>query len=395
MLTFLSRLFIKNHTAYSDKRVRHAYGMLCSAMGIFLNLFVSIFKFIAGTISGSIAITADAFNNMADAGSSIITMIGFKLADKKPDPDHPFGHGRMEYISGLIVALAIILMGFELLTGSIEKITSSQATTFSWLSVAILSVSIIIKIYMAFYNRSIGKKINSGAMKATATDCLSDCISTAVVLASTFVAHFTGWNIDGWCGLLVSLLVMYAGVGAVKETFTPLLGQPPEPKFVQEIEKIVLANPAVVGIHDLVVHDYGPGRRIISVHAEVPANANILEMHDAIDLVEKQLSAELNCLATIHMDPIATDDEFTLSLKMHVEKIVKEADSQLSIHDFRVVAGPTHVNLIFDVVVKPDGCPMSNADLIKYLSQKIHEYGETLNDGKDYFAVIQIDMAYV
>lgn len=394
MINFLSKIFIKNHTNYNDGKVRHAYGMLCSAMGIILNLFISIFKFIAGTISGSIAITADAFNNIADAGSSIITMIGFKLADKKPDPDHPFGHGRMEYISGLIVALAIILMGFELLTGAIEKIISGATTTFSWLSMLILAVSILVKIYMSMFNRNIGKKINSSAMKATATDCLSDCISTTVVLASTLIAHFLGWNIDGWCGLIVSLLVMYAGIVAVKETFTPLLGQPPELEFVQEIEKIILSNPAAVGIHDLVVHDYGPGRRIISVHVEVPASANILEMHDAIDLIEKQLNTELKCIATIHMDPIATDDATTLALKEQVIRIVTEVDPQLSIHDFRIVAGPTHINIIFDTVV-PHEFSMTNADLVKFLSQKIHEYGETLRNGREYFAIIHVDMAYV
>lgn len=387
MLTLLIKFFIKNYTDTSSPKVRQSYGVLCGAMGIVFNILLFIGKFIAGTISHSIAITADAFNNLSDAGSSIITLIGFKMAGQKPDRDHPFGHGRIEYISGLLVSMVILFMALELIQSSVVKIITPAEPSFSPLVVVILLASILVKCYMAFYNYRISAKIDSAAMKATATDSLSDTIATTVVLLSTLIYAFTGIVIDGYCGVIVGLFILYAGINAAKDTVSPLLGQAPDPDFVQKINDIVMSHEKVMGIHDLMVHNYGPGRVLISLHAEVPSDGDILAMHDMIDLIEHQLRDTLQCSAVIHMDPICINDEETNRLKAEVENYLREISSELSMHDFRIVKGPTHTNIIFDVVA-PYRFKMSDNEIITTVTDKIR------NDNPNYYTVIEVDKKY-
>lgn len=324
MVSILSKLFIKDYENTSDAKVRQAYGMLCGAVGIVLNACLFLLKFIAGQLSGSIAITADAFNNLSDAGSSIITLVGFKMAGQKPDSHHPFGHGRIEYISGLLVSVIILFMGTELFRSSVGKILHPEPVEAGTLVLAILIVSICVKLYMFLYNRTISRRIDSAAMMATAKDSISDSISTLAVLVTTLLAFFSGIQADGWCGILVALFVLWTGIGAMKDTISPLLGQPPEPEFVKRIEDIIMEykGQGVLGIHDLVVHNYGPGRVMLSVHVEVPSTGNILELHDMIDLIEHRLSNDLNCSAVIHMDPVCVDDELTNRIKERIAGII-------------------------------------------------------------------------
>ena len=368
MVTLLAKIFIKDAEDTSSPKVRQAYGVLTGVVGILLNVLLFAGKFIAGTLSKSISITADAFNNLSDAGSSFVTLIGFKLAGAKPDPEHPFGHGRIEYVSGLVVSGAILLMAFELIKDSIDKIIHPQTVDFSALAAGILVVSILVKIYMYLYNSSISKKIDSAAMKATATDSLSDTMATTVVLIASIVGHYTGLKIDGYCGVLVGLFIFYAGFSAAKETLDPLLGQPPEEEFVEQIEEIVMSYELVQGIHDLVVHDYGPGRVMISLHAEVPAEEDILEIHDMIDVIENDLADKLNCEAVIHMDPLVTKDERVNELKRTIREVVDSLEGDVSMHDFRTVIGPTHTNMMFDVVL-PFGYSMTD-EMVKEEIQK-------------------------
>lgn len=391
MITLLSRIFIKKRHDYADPKVRGAYGVLCGAVGILLNILLFTGKLIAGGIARSVAITADAFNNLSDAGSSIISMLGFKLASQKPDTEHPFGHGRFEYIAGLLVSAAIILMGFELLKSSIQKIIHPEPTEFSILVVVILCVSVAVKLYMFFYNRRIGKRIKSPALAATAGDSLSDSVATSVVLIATIVGHFTGLMIDGWCGALVSLFVLYSGVKAMRETIAPLLGQTPEPEFVQKIEDIVTSYDRIAGIHDLVIHDYGPGRRMVSLHAEVPMTADddVFDVHDIIDNAERRLREELGCDATIHLDPVAAGDEQTALLKAEMTAALHGIDPALMLHDFRIVPGPTHTNMIFDVVV-----PFDFSMTPEQVKAKVEAAAEKMEGGK-YYAVVTIDRPFV
>lgn len=389
MVSLLAGLLIKDHKNITDFKVRQSYGMLCGGVGIFLNVLLFAGKAIAGFLSGSIAITADAFNNLSDAGSSVITLAGFKMAGQKPDHDHPFGHGRIEYISGLMVAFVILMMAFELLKSSIDKILHPVEVDASPVIIGILVVSILVKIYMFLYNRAVGKKIDSAAMQATAKDSLSDAVATFVVLITTLLAKHTGLMIDGYCGLVVVLFVFWAGISAAKDTISPLLGQPPEPEFVQKIEDIIMSyeDQGVIGIHDLVVHNYGPGRVMLSVHVEVPSSGDILVLHDMIDLIEHRLARELECSAVIHMDPVCVDDEVTNELKEKVAQIIQRMDGNVTFHDFRIVHGPTHTNLIFDVVV-PYDYSMSDGEVMAYLQKEISAL-----DAK-YFAVIEVDKAY-
>lgn len=388
MIEFLARVFIRHRDGLSPSALRQAYGQLCGAVGIGLNLLLFAGKLFAGTISGSIAITADAFNNLSDAGSSLVTLLGFRLAGRKPDPEHPFGHGRMEYISGLAVAGLILLMGVELGKSSLKKILSPEEIVSSPLVLAILAVSVAVKLYMFYYNRSIGKKIKSAAMSATATDSLSDAVSTTAVLIATLVGQLTGLNIDGWVGLLVALFILFSAYKAAKETLSPLLGQTPDPEFVERIEQIVLSYPEVLNIHDLIVHDYGPGRVMISLHAEVSADGDLLQLHDVIDNAEHRLKKELGCMAVIHMDPIITNDAHTDALRMAVAEKVKAIDPRLTIHDFRTVSGPTHTNLIFDVVV-PYDVKLTADEVRRRIGALVKELDE------NYFAVVQVDNSYV
>lgn len=387
MISFLARFFCKPE-GRTPSQLRTAYGILCGAVGIGLNLLLFAGKFFAGTLSGSIAITADAFNNLSDAGSSVVTLLGFRLAGRKPDPEHPFGHGRMEYISGLAVAGLILLMGVELGKSSLKKILSPEEIVSSPLVLAILAVSVAVKLYMFYYNRSIGRKIKSAAMSATATDSLSDAVSTTAVLIATLVGQLTGLNIDGWVGLLVALFILFSAYKAAKETLSPLLGQTPDPEFVDRIEQIVLSYPEVLNIHDLIVHDYGPGRVMISLHAEVSADGDLLQLHDVIDNAEHRLKKELGCMAVIHMDPIITNDAHTDALRMAVAEKVKAIDPRLTIHDFRTVSGPTHTNLIFDVVV-PYDVKLTADEVRRRIGALVKELDE------NYFAVVQVDNSYV
>jgi cation diffusion facilitator family transporter len=388
MIKLLSHLFIKNKDDVSSLSVRSAYGTLCGCVGISLNIMLFIAKYIAGTITASIAITADAFNNLSDAGSSFVTLMGFKLAAKKADRDHPFGHGRLEYISGLIVSGAIIVMGFELGRDSFSKLLHPAGIETSTVAVIILCASIAVKLYMVWYNTHYGKLINSAAMKATAKDSLSDVVSTSVVLASTLIYRFAGLNIDAWCGLAVAVFILYSGCSAAKDTIGPLLGNAPDPQFVENVEKIVLKQKDVIGIHDMLVHDYGPGRVMVSLHAEVPGNKDIFYLHDEIDNAEMQLEKQLHCIATIHMDPICVDDEKVVYARAKVAEIVSSIDPQLSIHDFRMVTGETHTNLIFDLVVPP-----SYEKTAKVLSEQVRKKIHEVN--KSYYAVIKVEQSYI
>ena len=388
MIELLAKRLIPSRENTKDSGVRRAYGMLCGFVGVALNVLLFAIKYLAGTLAGSIAVTADAFNNLSDAGSSVVTLLGFRLAGKRPDADHPFGHGRFEYISGLIVAFLILHMGFDLLGDAIDKIRNPEAVEANALTLVILGVSIAVKLYMAAYNRRCGRMLDSSAMKATASDCLSDSIATAVVMASTVIGLLTPWQIDGWCGLLVAGLVLWAGYNAAKDTIDPLLGQAPSQEFVEDVRSIVHSYPQVCGIHDLIVHDYGPGRQIVSLHAEVPADADVLTMHDTVDNIERELAQKLGCMAVVHMDPVMITDEKTRAMQEMVRGIVRALDERLTIHDFRVVAGPTHTNLIFDVVVPVD-FEMKDSEVVKTLSARIREENENC------FAVISVDKSYV
>lgn len=390
MITLLSRLFIKETNGSikeNPENYREQYGILCGFTGILFNVLLFIGKFLAGFFANSIAIMADAFNNLSDAGSSFITLAGFKMASQKPDPDHPFGHGRIEYISGLLVSIVILLMAFELMKSSIMKIITPEEVSTSAVTYAILIVSILVKLYMAFYNRSVGKKINSVAMEATATDSISDCIATTVVLMCSLVAHFTSLQLDAYCGVLVAVFIFIAGFKAAKDTIDPLLGTPPEKEFVEKIENIVMAHEDVLGIHDLIVHNYGPGRVMISLHAEVDAHGDILVLHDLIDNIEHELKTKCNCQALIHMDPIINDDEEINHLKHDISDLIKEIDDKMTLHDFRVVKGPTHTNVIFDVLA-PYSLPFKDEELKQIIAAKI------LDKFPCHYAVIEIDRDY-
>ena len=389
MVNLLARKFIKNHDDVNNENVRSAYGILCSILGILFNVFLFGIKYFAGVLSGSIAIMADAFNNLSDAGSSLITLIGFKFAGMEPDNEHPFGHGRIEYIAGFIVSVLIILMGVELFKSSLVKIFNPEAIDTSLTAIVILIISILVKLYMYLYNGSIGKKINSSAMKATATDSKSDCIATTVVLISMLILKLTGLNIDGYSGVLVACFILYAGYDAAKETLSPLLGQLPDNSLVQSIEDIVMNYNEIVGIHDLVVHDYGPGRLMISLHAEVPGSGDIYVLHDAIDRAEMELSEKLHCEAVIHLDPIDTDDEETMRMKDLVSKKIKEEiDEVISIHDFRMVKGPSHTNVIFDAVIPPK-YKMSEKEVEDRIKELVS------NSFKNHFAVVKVESTYI
>lgn len=388
MINLLVRRLVKNYEEIHRPEVRRAYGVLCGSVGIGLNLVLFAVKFLAGTWSGLISITADAFNNLSDAGSSIITLIGFKMAGQKPDPEHPFGHGRIEYLSGLFVSIAILFMAVELIRTSFRKVLHPAASESSPVLILILLFSIAVKLYMAYYNTSIGKRIQSAGMRATAVDSLSDCCATAAVLFATLFMYFTKIDIDGYCGILVGVFIFYAGCKAAGETISPLLGQKPSADLVNQIHEIVMSYDEVIGIHDLIAHDYGPGRLMISLHAEVPANGNILHLHDTIDRIEQQLGNDLNCEAVIHMDPILTDDEQTREYQDIVLQVLAKMEGGLQIHDFRIVKGPTHTNLIFDMVA-PFDYALSDTALKEQIQERLQQKDPSL------FAVVRVDKGYI
>ena len=371
MITLLARLFIRDRDKVADAGVRRAYGMLCSLTGIGLNVLLFLGKYLAGQLSGSIAMTADAFNNLSDAGSSVITLLGFRMAAKKPDPGHPFGHGRIEYLSGVAVSLIIIVVGVQLGLESIDKIISPEPVDAGLVPMLVLVASICVKGYMFAYNRGIGHKINSPGMSATALDSLSDCIATGVVLISMLLARFADVNIDGWGGAAVAIFIIFSGFKAAKETLSPLLGNPPDPQLVRDITDIVMSHPEVLNVHDLIVHDYGPGRLMISLHAEVPGDGDIYALHDAIDTAEYELQQKLGCSAVIHMDPVSPDGTKTAHMREELAEAAKAIDPRLTIHDFRIVDGPTHTNVIFDAVL-PNDSPVTEDDAKAQLETIVH-----------------------
>ena len=389
MIRFLAKILMDRPRDYDDPGVRRVYGMLCGAVGIGLNILLFAAKYLAGLLAHSIAITADAFNNLSDAGSSVITLLGFKIAGRKADSEHPFGHGQAEYVAGLIVAIVIIFMGFDLAKTSVQKIFSPEPVEFSVISTCILGVSILAKLYMWFYNRSISRKIGSAAMGATATDSLSDACATLAVLISTFIARFTGVNIDAYAGTLVALLILWGGYNAAKDTITPLLGRAPDPELVRRIRAIVHEYREVIGMHDLIVHEYGAGNLMVSLHAEVPADGDINALHDVIDTIEQRLKAELHCHAVIHMDPIDTNDSLVGETRIKVQDTIRAAlDAPVSIHDFRMVTGPTHTNVIFDAVI-PNELSISDEQARKEIQEAVSKLPGHYN------AVVTIDKPYL
>ena len=387
MIKILSSIFLKNIDKATETG-RRAWGMMCSILGIALNILLFVIKLLAGTLSGSIAITADAFNNLSDAGSSVITLIGFRFAGIKPDPKHPFGHGRIEYISGLLVSIVIVIVGFELLISSIEKIMNPEPLTGNYLlTILILVISILIKGYMFYYNRKVSKEIDSAGMKATSVDSISDCAATSVVLISVIIGAVCNVSVDGWFGAAVSMFVLFAGFRSAYETIQPLLGVSPEEDFVKEIEETVMSHSIVLGIHDMVIHDYGPGRKMMSLHAEVDGKGDIFEIHNEIDIIEQELRDKFSCETVIHMDPIETDNEAVTGFREIAVEAIKEIHPDATIHDFRMVPGPHHNNLIFDAVI-PHDIKGTEDEIKDRISQLIKSRCENCN------AVVTIDRPY-
>ena len=368
-------------------KARRRCGMMSGGIGIALNLLLFLGKLLAGIATASIAVTADAFNNLSDAASSVVTLVGFRLASQEADEEHPFGHGRMEYLAGLVVAILILLVGTELAQSSIQKIIHPEPVVFSPLSAAILAVSVGVKLWMFWFNRGLSRQIDSAALAATAADSLSDSAATGILLLGLVAGHFLSLPLDGWLGLAVALFILRTGWGAAKDTVDPLLGRPMDRALAEDIDRIVLGHPYILGIHDLVYHDYGPGRAMMSFHAEVPADADLLEIHDVIDHVERELKARHHIETCIHMDPVVRDGR-TEDLRQQAARLARDIDPTLSIHDFRVTAGPIHTNILFDVVV-PYGFRLTDAQVRTALTQGL----KGLSDR--YFPVIQVDHSYV
>ena len=388
MADFLFKIFIKDYENTSDEHVRVKYGILGGAVGIFLNIILSSLKIFAGIISASVSVTADALNNLSDALSSVITLIGFKMSGKPADKEHPFGHGRIEYISALFVSIAILLMGAELVRTSFEKIFSYDAIVYTPISVFVLVISILVKLWMFLFNKRIGVKIASQSMAATAKDSLSDSAATFAVLIGIIVFKLTGYTIDGYIGLVVAGFIFFTGYQTIRDSLAPLLGQAPSAELVDEITDTVTAHEGILGMHDLIIHNYGPTRFMLSLHAEVSAKGDVLKLHDTIDLIERELKEQFKCDAVIHMDPIETDNEAINRTKKAVVRIIEQINPQFTMHDFRMVSGHTHTNLIFDLVV-PYDCKMSDKELKRLVQKKVTEANP------EYYAVINIDKNYV
>ena len=371
-----------------QKTARTIYGYICGGAGIFLNLFLFGIKLFIGFVSSSIAITADAFNNLTDAGSSVISLFGFILSGQKADKEHPFGHGRIEYIAGIFISIVIIYVGIELLRSSIGKIIHPGEFIFNIYVAIVLIISILVKLYMAYYNRSCGKKIQSSVLFAVATDSISDAIATSAILLSSVFMYFTNIQIDGYVGLLVSLLIIKSGVDAVIKTSSPLLGGIPDREFVKRVEEIVRENPETVGIHDLVVHDYGPNKIFVSLHMEVDGSKEIFVLHDAADLVERQISDELGCEAVIHMDPIDVNNPVLKEIYSTLQKRLEIVCPEGNVHDLRIVPGPTHTNVIFDLIVPAERF-FAKDKISAELEKCITEIDE------NYYAVITVETSYI
>ena len=355
MLTkWLVKTFVKRPEDTDDERVRYTYGRLAGAAGLTANVLLFAAKLAIGALSGSVAILADAFNNLSDAGSSIVTLVGFKLSSAPPDAEHPFGHGRMEYLSALGVAALIMAAGFELFLSAVDKIRHPALPEFGVLTIVVLALAIAVKLWMALFYKKIGNTIRSEALKASCADSRNDVICTGVVLLTSLIGWLSGGGIDGYVGLLVALFVLWSGFTVIKETVSPLLGQAPDPEMVQDIKNTVMAHLGIIGVHDLIIHNYGPGRLVLSLHAEVSCHEDMMRSHDLIDCVERELSRKYRAIACIHMDPVDSGNEEVEALKITVETILEDIDPSLTMHDFRVVFGETHTNLIFDVVAPFD-----------------------------------------
>ena len=388
MIKLLAKIFIKNPDDYQNEEVRSKYGILCGGFGIFLNAILFALKFIFGTLAASVAMVADAFNNLSDAASSVVQILGFKLSSKKPDPDHPFGHGRIEYISGLVVSFLILYMGTVLLKDSVLSIIHPEAMNISILSVVVMGLSILVKLYMYLYNHLTAKKISSVAMEVVAKDSLNDVISTSVVIAALIGSRFTSLPLDGIGGVVVGIFIIKTGLEAAKDTIAPLLGSAPSVELVSQIEEELMKHKPIVGMHDLIIHDYGPGRMMISLHAEVPGNLNIFSLHDVIDIAENDISKRFNCHVVIHMDPVDTENKRLAQLKEILAEEVPKINPELKFHDVRMVPGDTHTNLIFDVV-KPYSCMLTDDKLKLVIHEAVHARCP------DVYCAITIDQPFV
>ena len=384
MAALLIRLFIKDRDNVKDKNVRKKYGYLGSCTGIVLNIMLFLGKLIAGFVSGAVSVMADAFNNLSDAGSSIMSLVGFKMAAKAADEDHPFGHGRMEYISGLVISFIIMMMSIELGKSSFSKIFAHDKLAFSVMTFVILACSVAVKLWMWYFYRKLGKKINSTSLFASAADSLSDCAATGAVMLAMVFSAFTGINIDGYMGVLVALFIFRSGFMTCKDSVSPLLGSKPDKEFVQDIVDTAMSFPEIIGIHDLLIHDYGVGNTVISFHSEVPCEMDFMAAHELIDDLEDSMKEKYHCAVSIHMDPVADHDEQTIETKKIVTDVVKSIDQCLSIHDFRMTKGENRENLIFDVVV-PFDFRLSDSEVKAKISKRLTEF-----DGR-YNAVINVD----
>lgn len=386
MNEWLIRLFVRPGSA-PESVLRSRYGVLSGVAGIVINVLLTAAKCVLAAITGSVAIAGDALNNLSDAGSSVMSLVGFKIASRPADEDHPYGHGRVEYLCAMGVAVLILLMGADVAKSSVEKIINPQIPAFSWTVVAVLVISIGMKLWLALFNRAIGKKIDSGAVDAVVTDSLGDMAITAVSALSLILSHFLQVSLDGWMGLVVSGFVLWAGVSVFRNTLTPLLGQSPDPADVQSIVDKILAHPPITGVHDLIIHDYGPNKRFVIAHAEIPSDIDVMLAHDVIDDTEREIQQETGYMCTLHMDPLVVDDEKTAVTRSSIREIIKAIDERLSIHDFRMVSGPQHTNLIFDLVI-PYAIKMPPADIVSRVKEDIRRLDET------YFAVITVDRSY-
>ena len=387
MTELLVKLFVKNPNETDRADVRASYGRLAGIVGILCNLFLCAGKLLVGTLSGSISITADAVNNLSDASSSIISLIGFKMASKPADEDHPYGHARYEYLSGLFVSVVIMVIGINLLRESIAKIAHPTEVTFSYISIAVLAASILVKLWMALFNTTLGKRICSETLIATAQDSRNDVISTSAVILAALLSHFLSVNLDGYIGAAVALFILYSGFNLIKDTLDPILGKAPAPELVSELETLILSYPGILGIHDLIVHDYGPCNQFASVHAEVPAEGDMLELHDMIDNIEVACKQKFGIQLVIHMDPVVTADERIVALRQTLSEKIAEIDPRLTIHDFRMVPGTTHTNLVFDCAV-PHGLSMPAEELKRKISEAAWELD------KSYCCVVTVENSF-
>ena len=388
MFELLCKVFIKDHENTEDEKVREDYGTFFSILSIFCNILMVIFKLIVSFLSNSVSIRADALNNLSDVGSNLAAYFGFKLSSKHPDADHPYGHGRMEYVAGMIVSFLILLVGLGSIRDSIVKILNPDKIVFSYLSLFVLIVSVFIKLFMAYVNNKAGNRIDSQTLKAAGADSMNDAIMTLATISSLIIFHLSHVNIDAYIGLAVSLFVLKAGIEIFRNVLDTILGKAPDKKLIEQIEKDIRSHDGILGIHDLLLHDYGPSHRFMSLHAEVDADVPILETHDLIDNIENEILNKYKILTSIHMDPVDTKDQLTAKLKEQVKEIVISINKDYNIHDFRIVKGPSHTNLVFDVLIPADD-KISHEELKKEISDKVSEISDT------YHCVIQVDHSFV